>query len=62
MKKRCLTACYDVMVVGVEVSPAEIKAVVADVINVNKELLLEQRYRVNGESMISLSSLSILVA
>ncbi|XP_024366735.1 glutamine--tRNA ligase, cytoplasmic [Physcomitrium patens] len=39
--------------VGVEVSPAEIKAVVADVINVNKELLLEQRYRVNVGILLS---------
>ena len=34
---------------GVEVSPAEIKSAVSSVIHINKEQLLEERYRVNGE-------------
>lgn len=36
------------MITGVEVSPAELKEVVAVVILVNKDLLLEERCRVNG--------------
>jgi len=43
-----LISCYD-LAAGVEVSPAEIKAAVSSVINVNKDLLLEERYRTNGE-------------
>jgi len=39
--------------VGVEVSPAEIKEAVAAVIVVNKDLLLEERYRVNVGILLS---------
>lgn len=42
------------MVTGVEVSPAEIKEAVAAVIVVNKDLLLEERYRVNGKRKLFL--------
>lgn len=48
-----LFSCYD-LAAGVEVSPEEIKAAVSSVIDVNKDLLLEERYRANGE-MIFLS-------
>lgn len=34
-----------------EVSPADIKAVVSSVIEDNKALLMEERYRVNGEEL-----------
>ena len=42
------------MIPGVEVSPAEIKEAVAAVIVVNKDLLLEERYRVNGKRKLFL--------
>lgn len=36
-------------IVGVQVSPAEIKSAVSEVITGNKDLLMEERYRVNGK-------------
>jgi hypothetical protein len=36
---------------GVEVSPAEIKSSVSSVIDINKDILLEERYRVNGKNI-----------
>ncbi|KAG0604844.1 hypothetical protein M758_9G012600 [Ceratodon purpureus] len=39
--------------VGVEVSPAEISSAVSSVININKDLLLEERYRVNVGILLS---------
>lgn len=47
------------MVTGVEVSPAEIKEAVAAVIVVNKDLLLEERYRVNGKRKLFLLHISV---
>jgi hypothetical protein len=35
----------------VEVSPAEIKSSVSSVIDINKDILLEERYRVNGKNI-----------
>ena len=45
----CFSTNKSSVVTGVEVSPAEIKEAVAAVIVVNKDLLLEERYRVNGK-------------